>query len=639
MHELYLWPFADSVRAGVGSIMCSYQMTNNTYTCGNSKTLNGLLKDELGFQGFVQSDWLAQRSGVDSILAGLDMTMPGDGLIWADGNSLMGPTLTRAVLNSTIPVERLDDMATRIVATWYQMGQDDEKLFPPEGPNFSSWTDEEEGLIHFGAGEGETGVVNKFVDVSGDHYKVARKVAAEATVLVKNEDAVLPFKRGAWKGKKIGVYGEDAGPGKGANYCKDRGCNQGTLASGWGSGSVEFPYLVDPLSALSKAFKASKDDIPEITSILDNYCLRKIRKSAKEQDLCLVFGNADAGEGYISDLGVSGDRNNLYAQKGGDALIKAVAENCGGPVVVVIHSVGPVLVENWVDKPAVKAVIMAQLPGQESGNALVDVLFGDENPSGKLPYTIGKRMKDYGPGAGIMYIPNGIPPQQNFSEGLLVDYRYFDKKGITPRYEFGFGLSYTTFEFSNIKLTEKAPKTALPAPRPDGLTPPSYDRKLPPVEDVLYPKGFTRVKKFIYPWLESADEVRRHGDYPYPRDYHTARVPSPAGGGEGGNPALWEVIVEVEVTVKNTGKVAGKEVVQLYVELPDSVPDAPVRGLRGFEKISLEAGESTVVKFGVNRKELSWWDTERQNWVLPTEGKIGVAVGRSSRDLPLRVEF
>lgn len=566
------------------------------------------------------------------------MTMPGDGLIWANGKSLMGPTLTRGVLNSSIPVERLDDMATRIVATWYQMGQDDEKLFPPEGPNFSSWTNDEKGLIHFGSGEGETGVVNKFVDVTGDHHKVARKIAAEATVLVKNEDHVLPFKRGAWGGKKIGVYGEDAGPGKGANYCKDRGCNQGTLASGWGSGAVEFPYLVDPLSALSKAFNTSKDDIPEITSVLDNFCLRRIRKSAQDQDLCLVFANADAGEGFISDLGVAGDRNHLYAQKGGDALVKAVAESCGGPVVVVIHSVGPVIVENWVDKPAVKAVIMAQLPGQESGNALVDILFGDENPSGKLPYTVGKQMKDYGPTASIMYIPNGIRPQQNFSEGLLVDYRYFDKKDIAPRYEFGFGLSYTTFEFSNLKLTPKSPKTPLPAPRPDGLAPPHYHSTIPPVEEALYPKGFQRIRKYIYPYLESTSEVRR-ADYPYPRDYHTKRTPSPAGGGEGGNPSLWDVIVEVEFTLKNTGKVAGKEVAQLYVSLPESVEGAPVRALRGFEKIALGPGESTVVRFGVTRKELSWWDTERGNWVLPTEGKIGLAVGRSSRDLVLKGEF
>ena len=87
MHEIYAWPFAESVRAGVASVMCSYQQVNNSYACQNSKLMNGLLKDELGFQGFIQSDWLAQRSGVASTLAGLDMSMPGDGVHWIDGKA------------------------------------------------------------------------------------------------------------------------------------------------------------------------------------------------------------------------------------------------------------------------------------------------------------------------------------------------------------------------------------------------------------------------------------------------------------------------------------------------------------------------------------------------------------------------
>ncbi|KAK5683686.1 hypothetical protein LTS12_029169, partial [Elasticomyces elasticus] len=85
LHEVFVWPFAESIRADVASVMCAYQMVNNSYACENSKLLNGVLKDELGFQGFVQSDWLAQRSGVNSAISGLDMSMPGDGLHWANG--------------------------------------------------------------------------------------------------------------------------------------------------------------------------------------------------------------------------------------------------------------------------------------------------------------------------------------------------------------------------------------------------------------------------------------------------------------------------------------------------------------------------------------------------------------------------
>lgn len=121
MHELYLWPFADAVRAGTGSVMCSYQQINNSYGCANSYTLNHLLKNELGFQGFVMSDWQAQHSGVGTALAGMDMAMPGDTL-FDTGESFWGTNLTIAVLNGTVPEWRIDDMATRIVAAWYYVG-------------------------------------------------------------------------------------------------------------------------------------------------------------------------------------------------------------------------------------------------------------------------------------------------------------------------------------------------------------------------------------------------------------------------------------------------------------------------------------------------------------------------------------
>lgn len=234
--------------------MCSYQMTNNTYSCGNSKLLNGILKDELSFQGFVMSDWGAQRSGVDSVLAGLDMTMPGDGLRFNDGNSLMGPVLTDGVLNATVPVSRLNDMVTRIIATYYQLGQDDKKLFP-SGPNFSSWTDDKTGFLHFGAGEGPEGIVNKYVDVQGEgkdaHGLVVRQIAAEGTVLVKNEGNILPFKRGQWKGKKVGIFGEDAGPGNGPNFCKDRYLSKSSSAQVHANQSANYlePVTREPLEA------------------------------------------------------------------------------------------------------------------------------------------------------------------------------------------------------------------------------------------------------------------------------------------------------------------------------------------------------------------------------------------------------
>jgi beta-glucosidase len=271
LHELYAWPFGDAVKAGVASVMCSYNMVNNSYACGNSKLLNGILKDELGFQGFVMSDWLAQRSGVGTALAGLDMTMPGDGLRWANGESFWGPELSRAVLNGSVPVDRLNDMVTRIVAAWYQLGQDDETKFPRQPPNFSSWTDDRMGVLAPGSPSPQDQiVVNQFVDVQANHSVIAREVAAEGTVLLKNE-GVLPISRQGLDGPKpklkrdlseratgkartgkfkIGVFGEDAGPGNGPNHCKDRAWYVYTRVTPWD----RHPCLLIPCDDESIAF-------------------------------------------------------------------------------------------------------------------------------------------------------------------------------------------------------------------------------------------------------------------------------------------------------------------------------------------------------------------------------------------------
>lgn len=483
LHEIYLWPFAESVRVGVGSVMCSYNLVNNSYACGNSKLLNGILKDELGFQGFVQSDWLAQRSGVGSTLAGLDMTMPGDGLGWTDGNSLWGSHLTKSVLNGSVPMDRINDMATRIVAAWYQAGQDNTTAWPPPppngtgGPNFSSWTDDKIGKIHQGSDDPTTAVVNQFVDVQGTgkafHGHLANEVAAEGTVLVKNEGNVLPLSRNgatAASGSKyrIGVFGEDAAANPaGPNACDDRSCNVGTLGSGWGSGAVEFPFLIPPIKALISAFS---NKTVELTKHLTNTIPAKAAPELlSAQDLCLVFINSDAGEGFESWNGVKADRNDLYAQKGGDALVSRVAGSCGGPVIVIVHAVGPVILERWIDHSNVHAVLLANLPGEESGNALASVLFGDVDVTGRLPYTVPKRIEDYGPGGWVMYTPNGLTPQQNFDEGVFVDYRHFDANGVEPRYPFGYGLSYTNFTISNMSMKTLKPRSSSPAPRPAGL--------------------------------------------------------------------------------------------------------------------------------------------------------------------------
>lgn len=597
LHEIYVWPFADSIKAGVASVMCSYNQVNNSYACQNSKILNGVLKDELGFQGFVQSDWTAQHSGVDSALAGLDMAMPGGGI--PNGAPFWGHLLTQAILNGSLPIERLDDMVTRVVAAWYQLGQDDVEKWPrppPEGeggPNFSSWTNDEIGLIHAGTDDRTTAKVNHFVDAqsagSFSHSSLARRIAAEGIVLLKNSGGILPLSRTGWpqsvsdpevpvrRRYRIAVVGEDSVlPEGGPNVCPDRGCNRGTLASGWGSGAVEFQYLVSPLEALQNVFHG--DDV-ELKSFPTNDVAGS---DLQDMDLCIVFANADAGEGYLSWDGVNGDRNDLFLQKHGDKLINTVATNCGsknpnaklsGGVIVVLHSVGPVILESFIDISNVRAVLSANLPGQESGHALTDVLLGDVNPSGHLPYTIGKSLEDYGPGARIIYKHLGDAPQQNFSEGLLIDYRWFDSQDVAPRFPFGYGLSYTTFELENMQirttLTGGSRPESLPSLRPaDETQPPAYGSVIPDPSELVFPSGFKRLKNYIYPYIDNVKVVEK-GDYPYPD--MTPQPSSAAGGGQGGNPSLWEIVASVDVTVVNTGSRDGQAVVQLYLSFPNDV--------------------------------------------------------------------
>lgn len=196
---------------------------NGSASAQNSYLMNGLLKDELGFQGFVMSDWLAQISGVTSALAGLDMSMPGDrNEIPLLGNSYWMYDYSRAVLNGSVPVDRLNDAVTRILAAYFQMGQD--QRYPR--PNFDSNTQDAEGPLYPGALLSPRGVVNEFVDVQGNHAEVAREVARDAITLLKNQGNILPLSRNA----SLKIFGTDAEKNPdGINSCADQGCNKGTL--------------------------------------------------------------------------------------------------------------------------------------------------------------------------------------------------------------------------------------------------------------------------------------------------------------------------------------------------------------------------------------------------------------------------
>ncbi|PKY04238.1 beta-glucosidase-related glycosidase [Aspergillus campestris IBT 28561] len=632
MHELYLWPFADAVRAGVGAIMCSYNQINNSYGCQNSQTLNKLLKAELGFQGFVMSDWSAQHSGVGAALAGMDMSMPGD-IAFNDGLSFYGTNLTIGVLNGTIPQWRVDDMAVRIMAAYYKVGRD--RLHTP--PNFSSWTRDEFGFEHNAVSEGAYERVNHFVDVQRDHAQIIRRVGADSVVLLKNEGA-LPL---SGKEKKVSILGEDAGSNPwGANGCDDRGCDNGTLAMAWGSGTAEFPYLVTPEQAIQSQVINGRGNAFAVT---DNWALDQMAKVAAQSSVALVFVNADAGEGFISVDGNNGDRKNLTLWKNGEEVIKTAAKSCNNTVVV-IHSVGPVLVDEWYEHPNVTGILWAGLPGQESGNSIADVLYGRVNPGAKTPFTWGKTREAYG--APLVTKPNNGKgaPQADFTEGVFIDYRGFDQKNETPIYEFGYGLSYTTFGFSNLHVSPLKGPAYQPASGKTGAAPKLG--KTGKASDYQYPKGLHRVHQFIYPWLNSTDLKSSSGDPHYDRDVDEW-VPEgshdgspqpilPAGGGAGGNPRLYEDLFRVSVTITNTGNVVGDEVPQLYVSLGG--PNEPKKVLRKFERLHLAPSQQVVWSTTLSRRDLSNWDVQKQDWVITPYHKE-IFVGSSSRQLPLHASL
>ncbi|KAJ3385951.1 hypothetical protein HDU84_001881 [Entophlyctis sp. JEL0112] len=425
--EYYVRPFKIAIdSAGPTSIMCSYNEVNGVNACNNA-ALFKILKEEVGFKGYVMTDWWALRSNIpeiDAANAGLDMVMPGTKVFSTNTCASdptacwWGPSLVNETLAGLVNTSRIDDMATRILAGWYRTKQ--EQSYPTVNFNSNSPAAEE-------------------LNVQRNHKAHIRAVGAASSILLKN-DGVLPLKSSL---KAISVIGMDAiYPPDGPNAGSDHGISpSGTLAQGWGSGTTYFPYLVAPLDAIKSVAESLNIAVKNSS---DNWHPENVKAAAAGSDVSLVFVNSDSGEGYITVENFPGDRLNLSLWNNGDNLIEAVASE--GPTVVVIHSPGAVNMP-WLSHPNVSAVIMALMPGQESGNSIADVLFGAVNPSGRLPFTIGHNDSDY------VTAINFTNPNVTYSEGPYFDYRWNQKYGIPALFPFGFGLSYTTFSYSNIQVS------------------------------------------------------------------------------------------------------------------------------------------------------------------------------------------
>ncbi|KAF7555596.1 hypothetical protein G7Z17_g2050 [Cylindrodendrum hubeiense] len=521
-HEVYLWAFAEAVRAGTTHVMCSYNSVNGTHSCANSESNNKLLKGELGFQGALISDWGGTWGTKPFAMGGLDVNMPGLGY----GN-ILGPffdkELYEHVSNGSISMSRLDDMVARALTPLFSTGQMDRPLPPTiiNSVGIANWPEPA-----------------KYLNVQQKTtVELIRKIAADGTVLLKNTGS-LPL-RGP---QTIAVIGQDAGP----NILGIQGCgklfrdcpilnNNGTLSLGGGSGYAWPHNLITPLDAIqAKALETQS----LVQFVLDNTATDVIKKALTgsalpigQPDVCIVFADRYMRENM--------DRNDLGLNIGNwthsEDVILQTAANCNNTIVV-LHVGGPVIVDAWIDNPNITAVVAPLFPGEQTGPSLVDILWGHVSPSGKLPFTIGKSESDYPP--NTISQEHSVTPQANFTEKLLIDYRWFDAKSITPRFEFGFGLTYSTFEYRDIYVDST-----------------SYSDKYA-IQDTN--EKFTGQKK-----------------------------------GE----SIYDVLFTVSAKVKNTGDWVASEVAQLYVEFP-KIENEPPRVLRGFTKLKdIHPGRKRTASF------------------------------------------
>eukprot|EP00823_Brevimastigomonas_motovehiculus_P008210 TRINITY_DN7492_c0_g1_i1.p1 TRINITY_DN7492_c0_g1~~TRINITY_DN7492_c0_g1_i1.p1 ORF type:complete len:758 (-),score=244.33 TRINITY_DN7492_c0_g1_i1:87-2360(-) len=456
-YELYYPAFRASVDAGALSVMCSYNKINGTWACENPNTLGKVLKGEMDYKYFVMSDWGGTHTAQESMMAGLDMEMP--------GFTYYGSTLQKLVESGKVPLAKLDDAVFRILNAMFTIGMFDH-------PTTGDLTTDTR---------------------SPSHNKLAFQLATAGTVLLKNQNNLLPLD--ASKLKTIAVIGDDA--------------NDKMFATGGGSGNVVLPYIIPPLTGVqSRAgytrlqnctyekdidyyqtgspvfytlsteecsslclndfncryftyqasshscwLKATNAGRKTSAGLVSGGCapataggvtvtytnskdVNAAKKAAQAADIAIVFAGVHSGEGS--------DRANLDLSD--NALISGVA-SVQGRTIVVAHNPGAVLMP-WID--SVSAVVAAFYPGQENGNAIAAILFGDVNPSGRLPLSFPKTATDTWLTSLKQY--PGEWGKAHYTEDLEMGYRWYNAKRVEPLFLFGYGLSYTSFDYSALDI-------------------------------------------------------------------------------------------------------------------------------------------------------------------------------------------
>ena len=392
LHEIYLPAFEASINeAHVWSLMPAFNHVNGTWMAENRPLLTDLVKNKWDWDGLVISDWGAVHETTPAANAGTDIEMPTPDHFTpaALADSLKKGEITQAII---------DDKVRRILRTLARTGA----LDPPK--------------------PADTKAVN-----SPWHQLLARKVAQQGITLLKNERGLLPLDR--TKIKSIAVIGPNGADTQ--------------LGGRWSADVVPF-YTVTVLDGIKKKLPvgvtvASAQGCPRTSPGSADALHEAVALAAKSDIAVVVVGMDKDYEG--EEL----DPPNLYLPGDQDKLIQAVSA-VNKNTIVVLNNGSPVLMDKWLGK--VPGLVEAWYAGQETGTAVADILFGDVNPSGKLPDTLASRREDYSDWGN--YPGNGTVV--NYAEGLYVGYRHFDRAKIAPLFPFGFGLSYTTFGYSGLAV-------------------------------------------------------------------------------------------------------------------------------------------------------------------------------------------
>jgi beta-glucosidase len=419
LNEIYFPAFKAAVQeAGAWSVMSAYNKVNGVYCAENSFLLKDTLQKQWGFKGFVVSDWGSTYSTANTVNAGMDLEMPGGEPVklWMQsdnakeaGNSggwLVPEKVMPEITAGKISSQTIDDNVGRILRAMFANGLFDK--------------------THVAAGNVDT----------PEQRAVARKAATESIVLLKNSGDLLPLNPA--KIHSIAVIGPNAavavtgGGGSSRVTAKDPIAPLRGIQDRAGK-SIQVSYAL----GVAMAGNDPKQDTPEMRQ---KFQAEAVALATKADAVILVIGRGPKNESEDFDI------KSLDLPEGQDELIAAVAK-ANKNTIVVINAGGPVIMTKWIAQ--VPALVDMWYGGEEGGHAIADVLFGDANPSGKLPVSFVKEWKDspvYGhyPGENL---------QVEYAEGIYVGYRYFDTKKVEPLFPFGYGLSYSKFDYSDLKVT------------------------------------------------------------------------------------------------------------------------------------------------------------------------------------------